>query len=498
MLAARRSRRPTCTSSPPARTTPCSPRPRRWPPSSRPAGVRVHVRRPARRLARREVQGRRADRRARRSSSSARAWPTASSSCATGAPTSAATCRSPTRSTRSSPRCGRARCRRPRRTAPGCRRSARPHVAGGEHPVGGAALRSGTRSGGTSAPAEGGRVRDPAARRRRRRPKDVLPRAVERPHPGARVRRRRVDGDRRRLRLVFAEFTDQRLYRLDGPAARPSPLTPEPAGSRPGGATASCSCRAATRCWCVRETPRPTARSPATSSPCRSTARPPTTRGRSARSSAGSHFLAGARRLAGRRGTLAWIAWEHPQMPWDGTELRVGELGPTACGTALATLLGSTTESVLQPEWAGADALYVISDRSGYWNLYRDRGRPAATPMPLCPVDADFGGPLWQLGDAVVRAARRRPAADRPHVRHRHAGRARPADRRADATSTSATTPRSRSAPVAGDRGLLATGGAQTPAGCGSWTSAPAALHRRPAVGRRRCRDAGVPARGAS
>jgi dipeptidyl aminopeptidase/acylaminoacyl peptidase len=59
--------------------------------------------------------------------------------------------------------------------------------------------------------------------------------------------------------------------------------------------------------------------------------------------------------------------------------------------------MGSTTESVLQPEWDGPDSLFVISDRTGFWNLYRASvlgGEPAA----LCPCAADFGGPLWQLG----------------------------------------------------------------------------------------------------
>ncbi len=52
---------------------------------------------------------------------------------------------------------------------------------------------------------------------------------------------------------------------------------------------------------------------------------------------------------------------------------------------------------MLQPEWDGPDRLWVISDRSGYWNLYR-LGADGGEPQPVCPVDADFGGPLWQLG----------------------------------------------------------------------------------------------------
>src|SRR5581483_12352125 len=52
---------------------------------------------------------------------------------------------------------------------------------------------------------------------------------------------------------------------------------------------------------------------------------------------------------------------------------------------------------VLQPEWDGPDALFVISDRTGFWNLYRVAAA-GGDPQPLCPRDAEFGGPLWQLG----------------------------------------------------------------------------------------------------
>ena len=54
-------------------------------------------------------------------------------------------------------------------------------------------------------------------------------------------------------------------------------------------------------------------------------------------------------------------------------------------------------KSVLQPEWAGADELYVISDRSGYWNLYLV-AEAGGEPVAIRPVDADLGGPLWRLG----------------------------------------------------------------------------------------------------
>ena len=58
-------------------------------------------------------------------------------------------------------------------------------------------------------------------------------------------------------------------------------------------------------------------------------------------------------------------------MPWDGTELRVGDLARTAGSPRPGTVLGGATESVLQPEWLDERSLYVVSDRSGWWNLYR-------------------------------------------------------------------------------------------------------------------------------
>jgi hypothetical protein len=102
-------------------------------------------------------------------------------------------------------------------------------------------------------------------------------------------------------------------------------------------------------------------------------------------------------------------------MPWDGTELRVGELGPDGTVTSVATVLGGPDESVLQPEWADADTLYAVSDRSGWWNLYR---LPAGggEPEPLCPRAEEFGQPAVAARHDDVRAAGRR-AAGRP-ARH--------------------------------------------------------------------------------
>ena len=195
--------------------------------------------------------------------------------------------------------------------------------------------------------------------------------------------------------LAFADWADQRVYRLDPGSTTPVPLTPEPAetaGLRyadpvlgPGG----------DEIWWVREAhDGGTIRRHIVAVPVSGTAAADP--GAVREIAGGSDFLAFPRPAPdGRR--VAWIAWDHPRMPWDGTELRVGELGPDGTVSSVATVLGGADESVLQPEWADADMLYVISDRSGWWNLYR---LPAGggEPEPLCPRAEEFGQPLWQLG----------------------------------------------------------------------------------------------------
>ncbi|MEQ9642011.1 MAG: prolyl oligopeptidase family serine peptidase [Alphaproteobacteria bacterium] len=92
---------------------------------------------------------------------------------------------------------------------------------------------------------------------------------------------------------------------------------------------------------------------------------------------------------------LAWITWDHPNMPWDGSELWLAEVDEDGVIGTAHRIAGGAAESVLQPEWASDGSLFFISDRSGWSNLYcwRD-GRVE----PVCPTEAEFGFPLWQLG----------------------------------------------------------------------------------------------------
>jgi dipeptidyl aminopeptidase/acylaminoacyl peptidase len=92
---------------------------------------------------------------------------------------------------------------------------------------------------------------------------------------------------------------------------------------------------------------------------------------------------------------LAWLCWNHPNMPWDGTELWTGEFGADGGLLNFEKIAGGPDESIFQPQWSPDGTLYFISDRSGWWNLYR---RKAGGIKPVAPMDADFGVPQWLFG----------------------------------------------------------------------------------------------------
>jgi dipeptidyl aminopeptidase/acylaminoacyl peptidase len=94
---------------------------------------------------------------------------------------------------------------------------------------------------------------------------------------------------------------------------------------------------------------------------------------------------------------LAWIAWDHPAMPWDTTELRVGRLAEGVVAE-WAGVAGGDGTAPLQPVWMGDDELLYADDPSGRWNLWRLRLTADLHHEPVALVDADTGGPLWVLG----------------------------------------------------------------------------------------------------
>jgi dipeptidyl aminopeptidase/acylaminoacyl peptidase len=92
---------------------------------------------------------------------------------------------------------------------------------------------------------------------------------------------------------------------------------------------------------------------------------------------------------------LAWLAWNHPNMPWDGAELWVAEILNDGSLANKSLIAGGKDESIFQPEWSPDGILHFVSDRSGWWNLYRyQEGQIAA----LCEMNAEFGLPQWVFG----------------------------------------------------------------------------------------------------
>ncbi len=89
---------------------------------------------------------------------------------------------------------------------------------------------------------------------------------------------------------------------------------------------------------------------------------------------------------------LAWIAWDHPDMPWDRTRLYCAGLKADGAPEAPELIAGAEPEAIVQPAWSAQNILHFSSDRSGWWNLYaREGGRD----VPLCPIEAEIGGPHW-------------------------------------------------------------------------------------------------------
>lgn len=89
---------------------------------------------------------------------------------------------------------------------------------------------------------------------------------------------------------------------------------------------------------------------------------------------------------------LAWTSWDHPNMPWDGCELWVGRFADDGSVVDRRLVAGGPTESIFQPIWSPGGVLYFTSDRTGFWNIYRDTG---AEPAIVLAAEAEYGRPLW-------------------------------------------------------------------------------------------------------
>jgi dipeptidyl aminopeptidase/acylaminoacyl peptidase len=111
----------------------------------------------------------------------------------------------------------------------------------------------------------------------------------------------------------------------------------------------------------------------------------------------GSDFYA-APRISPDGRHAAWLCWDHPRMPWQGTELWLAEIADDGSFIDGRLVAGGPEESVCQPEWSPAGVLHFVSDRSGWWNLYH---YVQGVVRPLRAMAAEFGAPHWVFGAAM-------------------------------------------------------------------------------------------------
>jgi dipeptidyl aminopeptidase/acylaminoacyl peptidase len=201
-------------------------------------------------------------------------------------------------------------------------------------------------------------------------------------------------------RVVFTNWSDQRVYVTDADpaaadptavdAAGPEPITPAPErehGLRYGDLHAGPDGQV----WCVRETvtgDKPT-------DIRRDLVALATDGGQVRVLGASHHFMTGPKLSPDGR-HAAWIGWDHPNLPWDGSELCVAEIQADGTFGRHRVLAGGPREAVCQVEWEDADHLLVLSDPHGWWNLFRVG--LDGTARNLAPCDEEIGGALWRLG----------------------------------------------------------------------------------------------------
>ena len=214
--------------------------------------------------------------------------------------------------------------------------------------------------------------------------------------------------------VVFSDFVDGRLYRLDPGSEEPVPITR--AGPwRFADLRADPSRR---RFIAVREDHA------ASGQPVASIVAIPLDGGEDpVILVSGPDFLA-APRPSPDSSSLAWLEWDHPDMPWDASRLRVASFGPGGLLEPSTLAAGGPEESIAQPEWSPEGILHFVSDRTGWWNLYRLAEGPSIEA--LAPTEAEFADPAWVFGrssygflpDGSIVATPRRAGRDQlVHIR---------------------------------------------------------------------------------
>ena len=184
--------------------------------------------------------------------------------------------------------------------------------------------------------------------------------------------------------VYFSNYSDQRMYRQDSGEA-PEPITPETDMRYADG----CFDAARNRVICVREDHTQDGE------PINAiVAVDALGKAEQVVLSQGSDFCS-TPRISPDGSTLAWLTWDHPNMPWDGTLLLVASINDQGLLGELQVVAGGKTESIFQPEWSPDGAFHFVSDRSGWWNLWRWEDGQL---RQLTDRNAEFGKPQWVFG----------------------------------------------------------------------------------------------------
>ncbi len=185
--------------------------------------------------------------------------------------------------------------------------------------------------------------------------------------------------------VFFSNYADQRLYRQD-PGSPPRPLSPE-VDLRYANAIVD---GPRHRLICVRED-----HTDSTKEAINTLVAVDLESGGPGDVLASGNNFYSSPRLSPDGARLAWLTWNHPNMPWDGNELWVGEIADDGSIRDAVLVAGGVSESIFQPEWSPDGILTFVSDRNGWWNLYRWHNGQI---QPLFEVAADIGLPEWVFG----------------------------------------------------------------------------------------------------
>ena len=193
--------------------------------------------------------------------------------------------------------------------------------------------------------------------------------------------------------LVYSQYSDQRLYRLDK-LGNSIPLTPEPEIQQSyryadGRITNN-------ENWyvCVRELHASSAEEPSNE-----IVAVPLDGSQQIKVLVSGPDFVSSPRVSKEGDQIAWVQWNHPNMPWDDTQLCIASLDEMLLSNQ--KVIKSQAESFFQPEWDGQGNLHVVSDRNNWWNLFRvDQSTNEIDLTALTNIEAEIGLPQWVFGQS--------------------------------------------------------------------------------------------------